>query len=222
MPLEQDRARHGVQAGRRRAEDLASPRRPQPIAKDHSMWDVDVREVIAKPGDLQSQTTAACHAFPARGTLRSLRSARQRLGLRALSIGRRHCSCPEEHPLARIARNISRLIFAALIAILTAWASLALWYRLPAQELMRALAGTLFFLIGVAAILALFTRGRQLVLVSFLAAFAAVLAWWTTIAPKAHGDWAPDVARQATGTIDGDVLTLTNVRDFDWRSSCCA
>jgi putative transposase len=60
MPLEQDRARHGVQAGRRRAKDLASPRRPQPVAKDHSRCEVtDGREVIAKPGDLQSQTAAA-------------------------------------------------------------------------------------------------------------------------------------------------------------------
>ena len=40
MPFEQDRPRHGVQAGRRRAEDLASPRRPQPVAKDHSRCEV--------------------------------------------------------------------------------------------------------------------------------------------------------------------------------------
>ncbi len=43
MPLEQDRARHGVQAGRRRAEDLASPRRPQPVAKDHRGCEVHRR-----------------------------------------------------------------------------------------------------------------------------------------------------------------------------------
>ena len=35
LPLEQDRACHGLQAGRRRAENLAQARRPQPVAKDH-------------------------------------------------------------------------------------------------------------------------------------------------------------------------------------------
>ena len=120
--------------------------------------------------------------------------------------------------MGHVARNLVYLIIAALIAILTAWASLALWFRLPAPEFARALAGSLFFLIGVAAILALLRRRRPLAFVVFLAAFAAVLAWWTTIKPKADGDWAPEVARQVTGAIDGDVLTLTNVRDFDWRS----
>ena len=73
-------------------------------------------------------------------------------------------------------------------------------------------------MIGVVAIVALFSRRRRLALICFLSAFGAVLAWWTTITAQADGDWAPDVARQVTGTVHGDILTLTNVRDFDWRS----
>jgi hypothetical protein len=127
-------------------------------------------------------------------------------------------SVAEGFLLQRFARNFFRLILAFAIAIVTVWASLALWYRVPAQSTVRGLAGIVFFVIGVTAIVALFGRWRRPALLCFLAAFGAILAWWATITPRAEGDWAPDVARQVTGAIDGNMLTLTNVRDFDWRS----
>ena len=120
--------------------------------------------------------------------------------------------------MRRVAKAVSTLILTLLIAITTAWASLALWYRFPAQELMRGLAGSVFILVGFSAIAALFSRLRRPALACFIAAFGIVLVWWTTIRPNGHANWAPDVARQVTGTLNGDMLTLTNVRDFEWRS----
>jgi hypothetical protein len=119
------------------------------------------------------------------------------------------------HRLARISLAI---LLSLAVAILTAWAGLAMWYRLPAPELWRAVACALFILFGIATVIALFTRFRSRAFVLFVAVFAAVLVWWSTIKPLAQADWAPDVARQVTGTRDGNLLTLENVRDFEWRS----
>ena len=49
-------------------------------------------------------------------------------------------------------------------------------------------------------------------------AIAALLAWWSTLLPARERDWAPDVARTVHGAVTGDTLTLTDVRNFEWRT----
>ena len=105
-----------------------------------------------------------------------------------------------------------------LIAPLAAWAAMALWFRLPAPEWAKAAAAGAFALIAIATVAAVFTRRRWAALLVFGLAFGGVAIWWNTVQPPADGDWAPDVARQTTGTLNGDILTLSDVRDFDWRT----
>ncbi len=116
------------------------------------------------------------------------------------------------------ARIVGAILLMLVIAGVTAWAALALWYRLPAPQPARGVVGGAFVVCGLVTMVALFSRWRHVMLLSFVAAFAGVLVWWSTIEPAAHADWAPGVARQVTGTLDGDTLTLTDVRSFIWRS----
>ena len=120
------------------------------------------------------------------------------------------------------AAGLALRIIAAIVVIapLTAWSALALWFRLPAPEALRGAAAIVFALLGLATIAALFMRRSRslLALAVFAVAFGGLLAWWSTITPPLDGDWAPDVARQTTGSIEGDTLTLSDVRDFDWRT----
>lgn len=119
-------------------------------------------------------------------------------------------------------RRLASILFIAalslLIIALSAWAALALWYRLPIPEWKRGLAAVAFAIIGAGAIV-MVLRGRLLVSsVAFGLVFIGVVVWWTTIAPPNVADWSPDVARQVTGRIEGNYLTLDGVRNFEWRS----
>ncbi len=105
-----------------------------------------------------------------------------------------------------------------IVAPFGAWAATALWFRLPAPGLVKAAAAGFAIAVAFATVVALFTRARWRALSVFALAFAALALWWSAIRPPSAGDWAPEVARQTTGKVDGDILTLSDVRDFDWRS----
>ncbi|RXF73721.1 DUF4105 domain-containing protein [Hansschlegelia zhihuaiae] len=106
-------------------------------------------------------------------------------------------------------------LFAIIVA--TAWASLALWHRAPETFWLNGAASAAFAILGVATAAAWFGAKRRGALLLFGLGFAAVSLWWGAIRPPAIADWAPDVARQVTGSVEGDILTLESVRNFDWR-----
>jgi len=110
------------------------------------------------------------------------------------------------------------LLIIVALAPAGAWSALAVWYRAPAPEWLRALVAGLLALLALGAAFFLLAHKRLRPLLAFGAIFLCLLAWWGTIAPPASANFAPDVARQATGKLDGDLLVLTDVRDFDWRS----
>jgi hypothetical protein len=120
-------------------------------------------------------------------------------------------------------RMIVRVVLYALAALLAAcscgWGALALWYQFPGGAAAR-WAACLAWVAVAAGLLALaWTRRSGWPLLAYVGAFAALLAWWGTIRPSNQRDWADDVARLLTGTVDGDRITLHNVRDFAWRSN---
>ena len=119
--------------------------------------------------------------------------------------------------VVRVFKYLAICLVILLLAVATAWGVLALWYRLPVAGWAKIAFCGAFAAIGIAIIIAQFTQKRLRWLTIFAIAFAGLLLWWNTLDPPKDGNWSPSVARQVTGTIDRDILTLTNVREFQWR-----
>jgi hypothetical protein len=63
-------------------------------------------------------------------------------------------------------------------------------------------------------------QGRTAIgVLAFALAFGALLIWWQGIAPSNDHIWADDVAQISAGAVEGNRVTLRNVRNFDWRSN---
>jgi len=108
------------------------------------------------------------------------------------------------------------LILTLILLAMTAWGSLAIYYSDIAWTPLRhglsiafALGSSLGFL---------FIRPRRRAVIGFLVVFALVLAWWSTIPPSNFRDWQPDVALLPYATINGNRVTLYNIRNVDYRS----
>lgn len=120
--------------------------------------------------------------------------------------------------MSALAGVITRLLLALGVAGTAAWGAPALYYGLGGTAPALALS-VLFAGLGAAAILAVVARWRRrLIAGAYCLAFACVLAWWQTILPSNDRQWAPEVARLAHVEFDGDLVTVRDIRDFDYRS----
>ncbi|MEO9574027.1 MAG: DUF4105 domain-containing protein [Roseobacter sp.] len=118
-------------------------------------------------------------------------------------------------------RRILRSLFVTLIALVvvgfTAWGAAALSFRAPGSDLVQMLFSATFAVLGVSTLYFWLRRRRVKRLLPLVIASVALLMWWSTLQPPSEGNWSPDVARQVTGKIDGDILILNGVRNFEWR-----
>ena len=102
-----------------------------------------------------------------------------------------------------------------LLLAVAAWAGGALWFDCPVAGLRVPLAVAF----GVGVLVALVAvRRRVLAVAGILAAVGLVAVWWLTLQPSNDRPWQPDVAQTAWAEINGDEVTLHNVRDCDYRT----
>lgn len=116
--------------------------------------------------------------------------------------------------------RISGWLLLGLVVLLTGgWTELALIFAGPKNDLLRnvLVAGFAFALISTLVALA-FRAWRWRALLAYGVLFALALVWWASIKPSNDRDWQTDVAVLPYATIDGDRVTVHNIRNFDYRS----
>src|SRR5450432_3860906 len=105
---------------------------------------------------------------------------------------------------------------AATVAVLavSAWVAAALWFQAPGGPRARRLLIGLWLLFSLVAAAGLWCGHGRAALLAFALGYAAVLAWWHTLKPSNQRQWADDVAHTSHGQVQGDQVTLHNVRNF--------
>ena len=114
-------------------------------------------------------------------------------------------------------RLFGLIIFALACFLVTGWGILALYYTGPAGWNLALAAG--YGLCGLVTLLGLaMPRWRLRVAGGFLMVFAVLMTWWNTIEPTNDRDWQPEDAVLAYATENGDLVTVHNIRNFDYRT----
>jgi hypothetical protein len=120
---------------------------------------------------------------------------------------------------ASLLRFAATLIATLIVGSSAIWGAFALWFQAPGGRARKSVSALLWAAFSLV-LMTTFWQGRTADgILTFTVAFGALLVWWQRIAPSNDRIWADDVAQMTTGTVDGNRVTLRNVRNFDWRSN---
>jgi len=110
-------------------------------------------------------------------------------------------------------------VLSSLIIIFPAiWGGFALWYQTSGGQFFKSPCVVLWGSFSFALLTAVLQGRIALGVIAFAVALIGLLLWWTRLTPTNDHDWADDVAQITTGTVEGNRVTLHNVRNFDWRT----
>jgi hypothetical protein len=111
--------------------------------------------------------------------------------------------------------RLLRVLATIAILAVTAWCASAL----ALSPLQARAAAVVMIACGVSAALAtLFGRQLFIALPLFALAVGAFAVAWSTVKPSNDRDWQPDVAVVPYATFDGDLVTIHNIRNFEYRT----
>lgn len=121
--------------------------------------------------------------------------------------------------MRRMITVLGLFIGAFLIVGTGAWGTLALYIDGPGSENLRAVLASTYAVAGLVALVAYCTRRfRRIAAASYVGMFLVLFVWWSMIEPSNDRVWQPEVAVLPYATFDGDLVTVHNIRNFDYRT----
>lgn len=139
----------------------------------------------------------------------------------------------DERPKRHLWRYIIIRFLLVLALLLSAmWLLLALWYQFGIKSVLTWSAMLIITSLLTALITALyrpklvnkiigFSHTRRWLAVSYAIIWVLGLSWFMSIEPLDNRNWQPEVSQRVTYERDAtnpDLITFTNVRNFDWRT----
>jgi hypothetical protein len=111
---------------------------------------------------------------------------------------------------------VSKLLWVVLVVALGGWCVLVLLFSPALPQPLRVLAAVVA---GVVLLLSLFRwKQRAKLRLASLLIFVGTGALWASIEPSNERDWTQDVTKAPWAEINGDEVTIHNVRAFNYRS----
>ena len=127
---------------------------------------------------------------------------------------------------------IIRFLLVLALLLSAMWLLLALWYQFGIKSVLTWSAMLIITSLLTALITALyrpklvnkiigFSHTRRWLAVSYAIIWVLGLSWFMSIEPLDNRNWQPEVSQRVTYERDAtnpDLITFTNVRNFDWRT----
>jgi hypothetical protein len=101
------------------------------------------------------------------------------------------------------------------------WFCLAIWFQEPINSFIAKTIIVAWFIFAIFVLLnysnkKIISRSKSTFL--YVVGFALSLIWYFSIAPLQNREWDPEVAQVLNFEKNGSLVTLHNVRDFNWRT----